>query len=203
MRVGACCKCLLKRYKFISKHLPVPSVLLIYICSSRQVSVINKYPHRCLAAERYAQFIKRQPMKRILTILTVILISCGQQKYEHKNLTEIASELNALCPKMVDSVTRWDKVSMSGNCLELTFTLVNLDKDSTDIEGLTKEVKAFLIKNLEKGFNMNKTQIDLNYIKQNNVVFHYIYLDKRKQVLSDIIIKPEEYGNLPDSSINK
>ena len=133
-------------------------------------------------------------MKTIFILLTAILVSCGQQNIEHKNLNEIANELNTLCPKMVDGGTRWDRVNASDNNLELTFTLVKMEKDSTDTEGLTKELKAFLISNLEKGFNMYKTQIDLKYIKQNNVIFHYVYLDKSKQVLSDIIIKPEEYG---------
>ncbi len=133
-------------------------------------------------------------MKTIFIILTAILLSCEQEKNEHKSLSEIANEMNALCPKMLDDATRWDKVRASGNSLELTFTLVDMDKDSTDTEGLTKELKSFIKNTLAKGFSMHKTQIDLIYIKENNIVFHYVYLDKRKNVLSDIIIKPEEYA---------
>ena len=157
-------------------------------------SLVLRNRQLLVAANRYAQFMTHI-MKTIFILLTTILVSCGQQNYEHKNLNEIAKELNALCPKMVDDGTRWDKVTVSDNILELTFTLVNMDKDSTDTDGLTKEVKVFLINNLKKGFNMYKTQIDLNYIKQNNIVFHYVYVDKRNQVLSDIVIKPEDYNN--------
>lgn len=133
-------------------------------------------------------------MKKLLTLLTITLISCGQEKDEHENINEIAIELNSQCPKMVDEGTRFDNVSVSGNNLELTFTLVKMEKDSTDTEGLTKELKTFLVNNLSKGFSMYKTQIDLIFIKENNVGFHYIYLDKHKQILSDIIIKPTDYA---------
>lgn len=134
-------------------------------------------------------------MKKLVILLTVIFASCGQQKFEHKNLNEIADELNAFCPKMADEATRIDSVKASNNNLELAFTLIKIDRDSIDADGLTKEIKAFLISHLKNGFNMHKTQIDLNFIKQNNVIFHYLYKDKHERVLMDIIIKPEEYIN--------
>lgn len=134
-------------------------------------------------------------VKRIFIVLVIILFACGQQETEHKKLGEIAAELQNQCPKMLDEATRWDKVSVYDNNLELTFTLVKMDKDSTDTEGLTKELKCFLSKNLSRGFNLYKSHIDLVFMRNNNVVFHYIYLDKRKRILSDITIKPEEYIN--------
>ncbi len=133
-------------------------------------------------------------MKNLITLLAITLMSCGQEKAGHKNLNEIAAELNLQCPKMLDDWTRFDKAKSSNNNLELTFTLVKMDKDSTDTEGLTKELKELLSNNLSKGFSTYKTQIDLIFIKQNNVSMHYIFLDKYKRILSDIIIKPTDYG---------
>ncbi|MFN6038713.1 MAG: hypothetical protein ACK452_09625, partial [Bacteroidota bacterium] len=106
-----------------------------------------------------------------------ILNSCVQDiRSEHKNLIEIANELNNQCPKIIDHGTRWDKVSASGNVLELAFTLIKTDKDSIDAEGLTKEIKSLLIKNLSGGFNLYKSHLDLAFIKQNRIIFHYVYL---------------------------
>ena len=134
-------------------------------------------------------------MKKLIIILTITLLSCNGQQAKHKELKEIATELNSLCPLMVDQGTRFDKVlCTSDNLLDLTFTLVNLVKDSTDTKGLENELKIFLSDHLKNGFTINQNiNIDIEFLKQRRVTFHYTYLDKNGQSLTNIFIKPTDY----------
>ena len=133
-------------------------------------------------------------LKYCLNFFLFILISCKENiPFEHKRLIEIATELNHQCPKIIDQGTRWDKVSASGNILELAFTLIKVDKDSIDSVGLTNEIKSILKKNLSSGIRIYNSHIDLNFIKKYRIVFHYIYRDKQSRILSDFIVNPDEY----------
>jgi hypothetical protein len=130
----------------------------------------------------------------LIVYFTILLCACGQLS-KHKNLKEISAEFNKQCPSMRDSETRLDKTSvLSNNFFELTFTLVHLEKENIDVNGLEKELKKFLIDYLKNSFKKDKT--DNNYLeslKNNNVTFKYIYLDNKGQQLTQLFIRPIDY----------
>ena len=133
---------------------------------------------------------------RLITYLTIsmLICACGQLP-KHTELKEIATELNKQCPSMRDSGTRWDKaVALPANILELTFTFINIEKDNTDIIGLEKELRIFLIDHLKSGLKTDTADnIYMESLKNNKVTFKYIYLDNKGQLLTTLLIRPEEY----------
>lgn len=134
---------------------------------------------------------------RLITYLTILMLtsSCGQPPRLF-DLKEIAAELNELCPSMRDSETRWDNVvALPANILELTFTLVNIEKDNIDLILFENEIRIFLIgslKNDHLSATINNMSI-MESLRKNNVTFKYIFLDNKGEQITTLFIRPEEY----------
>lgn len=135
-----------------------------------------------------------------LTILGVIFgiavflaLYFSMQKLFHKPpsfdkvMTAAASELNKMCPMMLDSETRLDNVmTLPPNIFQYNYTLVNYEKESVD----TLAMKEYLE---PQTINFVRTSPDMQYARDNNAVINYSYKDKNGNYLFKISISSKQY----------
>jgi len=104
-----------------------------------------------------------------------------------KALMETASEINKSCPIMIDNATRLDNaIALPDNVFQYNYTLVNMTKDSININELKGYIEPTII-------NFVKTNPDMQTIRDNKVTVNYYYKDKVGVYLFTISVKPEQY----------
>lgn len=104
-----------------------------------------------------------------------------------KQLTKATSEINKNCPIMVDSQTKLDNtISLADNILQYNYTLVNLLKDSINVNELENSIKPNIL-------NTIKTSPDLETFRNNDVTIAYNYKDKNGVHLFKITFKADQY----------
>ena len=104
-----------------------------------------------------------------------------------KSMMEMASELNKVCPIMVDAETRLDNsIALPGNMFQYNYTLVNIEKSTID----TNEFKKFLEPEL---INQVKTNPQMEIFRKNKVTLNYNYRDKNGVFFLLISVTPNDY----------
>lgn len=104
-----------------------------------------------------------------------------------KAMMEFASQLNESCPMMLDSETRLDNVAiLPSRIIQYNYTLVNMNKDSMNIEGLREYLKPRVLNNA-------KTNPDMTSFKEAKVGMNYQYKDMFGVYVLTIEVKPKDY----------
>ena len=102
-------------------------------------------------------------------------------------IAERATIMNKDCPFTFDSNTRLDSVSSpEKNVLRQNYTLLNDSKSDIDTEAFQNLFKPEFKKNL-------KSQNQIEYFKKYNAKLVYRFYDKDKNLVTDIILNPNEY----------
>ena len=102
-------------------------------------------------------------------------------------LMKTASELNVLCPIMIDGETRLDNtMALPANVFLYNYTLISIDKESVDTIEAKKYLEPTIINNV-------RTHPDLKYFRDNKVTMKYCYKDKDGNYLLTISVTPEQY----------
>lgn len=102
-------------------------------------------------------------------------------------LTAMANELNKSCPLTLDSETRLDNVmALPKKTIQYTYTLVNADKSSLNVDEIKKYMEPRIINNA-------KTSPDMLELRNRKVTINYYYKDKTGAHVLTIIVKPEQY----------
>jgi len=105
------------------------------------------------------------------------------------NLKEIALELNKTCPKMIDKETRLDNaLAIKGNIFQYNYTLLNILKDSMDIELYKASVEPSIVNNVI-------TNPDLETFRKNKITLIYNFKDEQNNHITRIIVGPKKYKN--------
>jgi hypothetical protein len=105
------------------------------------------------------------------------------------NLKEIALELNKTCPKMIDKETRLDNaLAIKGNIFQYNYTLLNILKDSMDIELYKASVEPSIVNNVI-------TNPDLETFRKNKITLIYNFKDELNNHITRIIVGPKKYKN--------
>jgi hypothetical protein len=104
-------------------------------------------------------------------------------------MMQAASEINKSCPFMVDQETRLDNaVALPGNVFQYNYTLVNMEKATTDISQLENYLKPTLINNV-------KSNPDMKINRDNKTTMGYYYKDRDGAFLFKILVTPDLYEN--------
>ncbi|MGE0090387.1 MAG: hypothetical protein AB7S50_13030 [Bacteroidales bacterium] len=104
-----------------------------------------------------------------------------------KALVEVANTINKNCPMMIDSETRLDNaVALPNNVFQYNYTLINMVKESTNID----EMRQYLEPNI---INFVKTQPDMKTMRDNKTTVNYSYKDKKGVFLLTISVTPNQY----------
>ena len=108
----------------------------------------------------------------------------------YEMLVETANEINKSCPMMLDSYTRLDNaISLPPNIIQYNYTLINCEKEDfedSDLLELKREIEPIMVNNV-------RTNPDLQYLRDNDVIFNYYYRDLNGVFLLNISIPPEKY----------
>lgn len=120
-------------------------------------------------------------------IIFVVRQSWFDTSYE-KELTEIANQLNANCPVMIDADTRLDSANvLPDNTLQYNYTMVRVLKDSINIQDFRSNLEDILL-------NAVKTNPELKPYREHKVTLMYHYKDKTGSLVTKITLSPEQYG---------
>jgi flagellar basal body-associated protein FliL len=125
----------------------------------------------------------------VIVILVALLI--GQRFYFAKSfdraLAAYVENVNKKCPSMLDEDTRLDNVFViPGNALQYNYTMVNMVKDSVDVDAFSTKMDAVML-------NFVKNDDDFDALKKKLVTINYTYHDKYANILTNIKITPERY----------
>jgi hypothetical protein len=102
-------------------------------------------------------------------------------------MMETASEINKSCPIMIDNATRLDNaVALPGNIFQYNYTLVNLIKDSVNINELKNYLEPTII-------NFVKSNPEMKSLRENKTTINYYYKDKTGLFLFTVSVKPIQY----------
>lgn len=104
-----------------------------------------------------------------------------------KAMMTIASELNKTCPVMVDKETRFDNsVALPDNIFQYNYTLVNMLRDSINIDDIRNYLEPRIINDV-------KTNPGMKFVRDNKVTVNYSYKDLTGVNLFTISVKPDQY----------
>jgi hypothetical protein len=140
--------------------------------------------------------IEKQNSKSIKTVLFFVIsffvmFYVAQSLFKKPSIDvvmmEVASELNRACPIMVDKDTRFDNaISLPKKVFQYNYTLINLEKTTVDVE----EIREFLLPNI---INTIKTNPDMKFTRDNDLIVKYYYKDKNGDYLLTVTVNPEDY----------
>lgn len=105
-----------------------------------------------------------------------------------KVMMQAASELNKTCPVMIDRETRLDNaIALPENKFQYNYTLVNLVKDSINIDEIQTAITPGIV-------NTVKTNPEMKDFRENKVTVQYSYKDKNGVFLFQIDVTPDKYN---------
>lgn len=107
----------------------------------------------------------------------------------HDQLMYAANEINTICPIMADRETRLDNaVALPNSIFQYNYTFVNLSKAFIDV----KNVKSKMSFNL---LNSIKTNPEMKFFRDNNVILVYSYNDKNGRFVFSFEFDPKDYND--------
>ena len=107
----------------------------------------------------------------------------------NQEMMQAASEINKSCPFMVDSDTRLDNtMAMPDNVFQYNYTLVNMEKATTDVEQLEEYLRPTIV-------NTVRTNPDMKINRDHKTTMSYAYKDKNGEFLFKILVTPDLYLN--------
>ena len=102
-------------------------------------------------------------------------------------LVTVSKEMNKTMPKMVDVETRLDSTSVENSTLNYHYTLVNVVKDSTEID--LDEVKNTMKSRAQMNIDTNEAMKDY---RENDLSLQYIFVDKEQNKVFDYTVKHQK-----------
>lgn len=99
-------------------------------------------------------------------------------------LVDVSKEMNKTMPKMIDAETRLDSTSAENTTLNYYYTLINVVKDSTEID--LAKVKETMKSRAQTNIDTNEAMKDY---RENDISLHYIFTDKEKNPVFDYTVK--------------
>ena len=102
-------------------------------------------------------------------------------------LVTVSKEMNKTMPKMVDAETRLDSTSVENSTLNYHYTLVNVIKDSTEID--LDEVKNTMKSRAQMNIDTNEAMKDY---RENDISLQYIFVDKEQNKVFDYTVKHQK-----------
>lgn len=111
----------------------------------------------------------------------------SNDKALHKKLSEMALNLNASTPVMLDPYTRFDGASVTkDNVFQYTYSILNTE----NAENMVNSAIESMLPEMKKMFSQNE---DLRIFKENKVTIEYVYKDADGKVIRSEKIMPKDY----------
>ena len=121
--------------------------------------------------------------------LCMFLQKRNEKQLFDKKLLEVANEINKHTPVLVDSTTRLDDaIALTGNKFQYNYTLLTVDKESTDTLSLKHRLEEKMIASI-------KTNLKKGLLINNKTTLLYNYRDKNGSYLFNFAISSDNYEN--------
>lgn len=134
--------------------------------------------------------IRMQKTSFLISMLLVALLAAGctsNEKALHKKLSEMAVELSASTPVMLDPYTRFDGALVTPeNVFRYHYTVLNTQNPQQLVNDMMRTMES----EMKATFATNP---DLRIFTQNNVTVEYIYTDSTGENIHTVTIKPQDY----------
>jgi hypothetical protein len=143
--------------------------------------------------------VYNKKQKTITTITLAVLLSIilsfaiyklvsSSPKTKDESLSELVENVNKMCPVMIDTETRLNKVTVSADkTVQFDFVLVNISATQMDVELLKSRIEPSLI-------NEVKTNAQMKAFRDNQAILQYDFSDKKGTFLFSTVVKPEDYN---------
>ena len=129
-------------------------------------------------------------MTKPIFLLNFLLFffSCTDSETKHRTeLQQIASQLNELCPKRIDSETELSAIEVEDpNTLVYTYVLVNVPSNRVDTLEFYRLLWPGIISNI-------KVSPEFKKLRDHDTRIEYRYFDKEKRYICRVVIRPEDY----------
>jgi hypothetical protein len=128
-------------------------------------------------------------IKLLLLGLFIFLVYIGfiRQPSFDRVLTQTAAAMNKTCPHMADKDMRLDKaIALPNNVFQYHYTLVNLLRDSMDVELFIASIEPAMIRNVARN-------PDLSLFRENRVTLSYHFTDMAGNFVTRIVVSPKKY----------
>ncbi|MGV8964072.1 MAG: hypothetical protein ACOH2V_11930 [Candidatus Saccharimonadaceae bacterium] len=124
----------------------------------------------------------------ITIIVMLLLVECTTNNdILHKQLNDMASNINKSTPVFMDQHTRFDSIGVTKeNVFQYYYTIVNIDNPRE----MLKDQKMNLIENMKEAFATDKS---LRVFSENDVTIEYIYRDTTNIIVDIITLTPSIY----------
>lgn len=124
----------------------------------------------------------------LVVIVTYLIIKLSSPPSVETSMQNVADNINKTCPVMVDEFTQLDSVDLlkGSRTMLYYYTISDFELENKDINTVKQSLKEVLIDNINKAPEMK-------VMRENDVVFDYIYSNKERQKLIELTILPADY----------
>jgi hypothetical protein len=131
--------------------------------------------------------IRNSAIYCVCILVLFLAISGCERRRETPELNEVVENVNEHCPQLLDEDTRIDGVEViEGETLRYNYTLVNLPPGKIDTAQFRRAMWPGLVAGIKVSHYM-KT------LKEQKVVFQYMYHDNKGGKAYLFTIRPEDY----------
>lgn len=124
----------------------------------------------------------------IILSFVIFKIVSSSTKSNADSLSELVENVNKMCPVMIDTETRLNKVSKSADkTVQFDLVLVNISSTQMDVELLKSRIEPTLV-------NEAKTNAQMKAFRDNQATLQYDFSDKNGTFLFSTVVKPEDYN---------
>ena len=124
----------------------------------------------------------------ILVLGLFVLTGCKNEVLQEDPVLKEAKRINYKCPMMVDQITRMDSVTvlLPDSIFQFCYTLVDQTMGSMDVAGLLRYLEPKL-------FLYAQDHASMTVQRQHRLTLAFLYRDKNGEIVTEIVLKPEEY----------
>jgi hypothetical protein len=109
------------------------------------------------------------------------------EKSPNVMLIENARVANKSMPKMLDSITRLDSISVDETILKYHHTLINIEKNNSDMD--FDLIKSTMTKKSQDNLDTNPI---MKEYRENNVYLQYIFNDKNQKEVFEYTVRHQD-----------
>ncbi|MDD3789608.1 MAG: hypothetical protein PHO94_13075 [Petrimonas sp.] len=121
-------------------------------------------------------------------LFSLFLVQCTSgDKALHKQLNQMAVDLNISTPVMLDQYTRFDSAAVSeNNEFQYYYTIMNTNSPDSLISAMEQTME----KNIHTAVMNNP---DLRIFRDNDITLQYFYRNADAAIIHSIIVTPDKY----------
>lgn len=140
---------------------------------------------------------KKESTRRVVLIIVAVFFILAVVMWMNKDkvmnydhtLMISAMAVNATCPQVINETIRLDSVAAKiGRKYFYYYTILNIEKDSVDVEQFCNMLEDNFATNLKK-----EAAADIEEFAKNGVTLNFAFKDQTGDNLCSITLRPEQY----------